>query len=517
VTDPPDRDPDDADRVDGMAIDAPGAEETNVLPWPLLLRRRVTERVEASDRYPWIVLVTVLAGLFSVGFTITILSNSVPRISSDLGSTQSTITWVITAPLLAFAVFGPAAGKFGDLYGQRRVYLLSLAGVAVFAALTAMAPNAAVLIACRALGAAIGAAEGPTSLAIINRTFSPSKRPQALGWWSMVAAGAPVIGVVAGGPVVEAFGWRWIFVAQVPLTLVTFLLASAILPDTRANRDTAFDWAGATSLGVAALALLLAINQGPQAGWTSALVIGGITMSVAMFVAFIAIERHVVHPLLPLGYLRRPNFAFPMLTQLFGNFAYMGGFILTPLFLQNEFHYGESHTGLLLIARPLTFAVAGPVSGYLTLRIGERTAAILGAASLIASMLALARVGPGDPDLLIIGSLALSGLGMGAASPAMAAAVANSVDEADLGIAGATQQMVAQIGVVLGIQVMQTVHVAREATVGGVASFHEAYLVGAASAALGLGAALFVRRTSYKREESAPKGAPSTEPVIAIQ
>lgn len=487
-----------------MAIEAPGAEETSVLPWPLLLRRRVAERVEASERYPWIVLVTVLAGLFSVGFTITILSNSVPRIANDLNSTQSTITWVITAPLLAFAVFGPAAGKFGDLYGQRRVYLLSLAGVGIFAALTAIAPNAAVLIGCRALGAAIGAAEGPTSLAIINRSFPPSKRSQALGWWSMVAAGAPVIGVVAGGPVVEAFGWRWIFAAQVPLTLVTLVLAWAVLPDARSDRVTSFDWAGATTLGVSALALLLAINQGPQSGWSSALVLGGIALSLIALVAFLVIERHVAHPLLPLGYLRRPNFAFPMLTQLFGNFAYMGGFILTPLFLQNEFHYGESHTGLLLIARPLTFAIAGPVSGYLTLRIGERTAAVLGAASLVASMLALARVAPGDPDLLIIGSLALSGLGMGAASPAMAAAVANSVDEADLGIAGATQQMVAQIGVVLGIQVMQTVHVAREATVGGVASFHEAYLVGAASAALGLVAALFVKRTSYKREEGAP-------------
>lgn len=493
--------------LDEVSIEAPGADEVQIVPWPLLLRRRLSERVESSGRYPWIVLVTVLAGLFSVGFTITILSNSVPRIAQDLGSTQSAITWVITAPLLAFAVFGPAAGKLGDLYGQRRIYLLSLAGVAVFAALTAMAPSAPVLIACRALGAAIGAAEGPASLAIINRTFPRSKRPQALGWWSMVAAGAPVIGVVAGGPVVEAFGWRWIFVAQVPLTLATLVLAFIVLPDARTHRETSFDFAGAISLGVGALAMLLAINQGPERGWASPVVVGGVLLSLAAFAVFVAVERRVRHPLLPLAYVRRRNFTFPMLTQLFGNFAYMGGFIITPLFLQNEFHYGESHTGLLLIARPLTFAIAGPVSGYLTLRIGERTAAVLGATSLIASMLALAHVAPGDPDLLIIGSLTLSGLGMGAAAPAMAAAVANSVDEADLGIAGATQQMVAQIGVVLGIQVMQTVHVAREGVVGGVASFHDAYIVGAVAAGLGLACALFVRRTSYRREEGAPQGA----------
>ena len=109
--------------------------EVQVVPWPLLLKHKVTERVEAHPRYPWIVLATALFGLFSVGFTITILSNSIPRIARDLHSDESTLTWVVTAPLLAFAVFGPAAGKLADLRGQRRVYLYSLSGVCVFAGL----------------------------------------------------------------------------------------------------------------------------------------------------------------------------------------------------------------------------------------------------------------------------------------------------------------------------------------------------------------------------------------------
>jgi EmrB/QacA subfamily drug resistance transporter len=493
--------------LDQLAVEAPGADELQVVPWPLLLRARLTERVAASARYPTIVLATCLWGLFSVGFTITILSNSVPRIAADLHSTESTITWVITAPLLTFAVFGPAAGKLGDLRGHRRVYLASLGGVCVFAALTAMAPNAPTLIACRALGAAIGAAEGPASLAIINRTFTGDQRPKALGWWSMVGAGAPVVGVVAGGPVVEAFGWRWIFIAQVPLTLVTLLLASTVLPDVHGDRESSFDLAGASVLGIGSLALLLAINQAPGSGWTSAPVVAGVALSAAMVVMFFRIERRVTHPLLPLRYVRRRNFAFPLGTQLFMNFAYMGGFIVTPLFLQDEFHYSESHTGLLLIARPLTFAVAGPLAGYLTLKAGERFAAVLGAVSLVASMLALARLLPGDTDLVIIGSLALSGLGMGAASPAMVAAIANAVDDDDLGIAGATSQMMSQIGVVLGIQVLQAVHEARLDAVGGVGSFHDAYLVGGVFAALGLVCALFVQRTRYERDEGAPQGA----------
>src|SRR3954453_19435156 len=279
------------------------AGEVQVVPWPLLLKHKVTERVEAHPKYPWIVLATALFGLFSVGFTITILSNSIPRIAHDLHSDESTLTWVVTAPLLAFAVFGPAAGKLADLRGQRRVYLYSLSGVCVMAGLTALAPNAGLLIAFRAAGAAIGAAEGPASLAIINRTFSSNRRAQALGWWSMVGAGAPVIGVVVGGPVVQAFGWRWIFVAQVPLTLATLLLAAAVLPEVPADRSSRFDIPGATTLGVGALSLLLAINRGPVAGWTSPFVIGGFLLTLVMGLTFFAIERHASHPLLPLAYL----------------------------------------------------------------------------------------------------------------------------------------------------------------------------------------------------------------------
>lgn len=495
--------PDRGERARDLASEAPGADEVAVVPWPLLLRRRVVERVEASDRYPWFVLATVLFGLFAVGFTITILSNSIPRIAGDLHSDVSTLTWVLTGPLLAFAVVGPSAGKLGDIHGQRRIYLVSLVAVAVFAALTAVAPSAGWLIGFRVLGAATGAATGPASLAIINRLFPSHQRSQAMGWWSMVGAGGPVVGVVAGGPIVEAFGWRWIFAAQVPLTIATLLLAAAILPSDRrtwgpGEQRPGFDIAGALTLGIAGTTLLLAVNRGPLWGWTHPAVVAGFVVAPLAAAAFVLVERRARFPLLPLAYVRRRNFAFPILTQFCTNFAYMGGFVITPLLLQEEFGYGETRTGGLLIARPLVFAIAGPIAGYLTLRTGERAAGVFGAASIAASMVALAAVAPGDGDLVVIGALALSGLGMGTASPAMAATIANAVAEDDLGVAGATQQMVNQVGVVIGIQVMQTVQAARAGTVGSVPAYGEAYLVGGVMALVGILLAAFVRSTDHE-------------------
>src|SRR3546814_6906586 len=148
-----------------------------------------------SPRYPWLVLTTVLLGLLSVGFTITILSVSIPRIPDALASNESTLTWLVTGPLLACAVFGPSAGKLGDLKCHRRVYAWSMAAVIVFAGLTAVAWDAPSLLAFRILGAATGAAVGPASLALINRLFPKERRAQAMGYWSMVGAGGPVVGV----------------------------------------------------------------------------------------------------------------------------------------------------------------------------------------------------------------------------------------------------------------------------------------------------------------------------------
>jgi EmrB/QacA subfamily drug resistance transporter len=504
--------PTDDERGGELSIDAPGADEVGVVPWPLLLRERVAEKMAGSPRYPWIVLAVALFGLFSVGFTITILSVSIPRIAAELDSDTSTVTWVVTGPLLAFAVVGPAMGKLGDLYGHRRVYGISMACVSVFAALTAAAWSAGALIAFRTLGAATGAAVGPASIAIINRLFPRERRVQAMGYWSMVGAGGPVVGVVAGGPIVETFGWRWIFIAQVPLTFAGLLLALLVLPETDRRPSTRFDYAGAGVLAIGATSLLFSINRGPSFGWSDPAIVTGFLIAPIAFVLFVVVERRVAHPLLPLAYVRRRNFSFAIATQGFTNFAYMGGFVITPLFLESVFDYPETRVGGLMVARPLAFAVSGPLAGYVAVRVGERSSAVVGAAFVVASMIALSTVAPGSSDLVIIGSLALSGIGLGCSSPALAASIANAVDERDLGIAGAFQQMTTQLGVVLGIQLMQTVSVVRQEAAGEVGAYSEAYLLAAAVAALGVVCALFVQSSARRGGvgAEAPVGAPTS-------
>ena len=497
-----------------LVVEAPGADEIGSVPWPLLLRHRVQGRLERHERGPWIVLATALFGLLAVSSTITILAVSIPTIAEDLDASETTLTWLITGPVLAFSVLGPSVGKLGDLWGYRRIYLVGLGGAAFFAALTAVAWDVGSLIAFRVLAAGIGAATGPASMAMINRSFPPERRVQALGYWSLVMAGGPVLGVVIGGPLVEAFSWRMIFVGQVPLMLAALGLAAAVLPDTdRSEQRQRFDVAGSVVLAVGVTALLFAINRGPEAGWTSGPVLASFAVAPLFLALFVRVERRASDPLIPLEYFRRRNFAFPIGVQVFLNAAYMGGFILTPLLLQNVLGYGETRAGLVSIARPLAFAIAGPLFGYVTVRIGERTSTMAGSVFVGASMVGLAAVGTSTSAAFIMVALALSGVGAGAALPATAATIANSVDERDLGVVGAAQQMMTEVGLLAGIQVMQTVQVSRAEVVGELASYGDAYLVGALACVASLGCAAFVRSTPRGDASRSPGSGVGADPT----
>jgi predicted MFS family arabinose efflux permease len=201
---------------------------------------------------------------------------------------------------------------------------------------------------------------------------------------------------------------------------------------------------------------------------------------------FVRVERRASHPLLPLRYIGRPGFSFAIGTQALLNAAYMGSFILTPLLLQNVLGYSETKTGLVSIARPLAFSFAGPAAGLVVARLGSRRAATVGSVAVVAAMAWMATLGAGSAVVVIMGALALAGVGMGLAMPPLAASVTVSVDEADLGIAGAAQQMMIQVGVVFGIQVMQAVQQARIHADGVGPSYHAGYLAGMALATAGM-------------------------------
>lgn len=477
-----------------IGIEQVGVEEVSIIPWMMMTPRRLARRVGINKQ--WATMLVVLAGLFSTSVTITIIVVSLDTIATDLDSSVSALNWSITGPMLAFGVVGPAFGKLGDLYGHKRVYVWGLGLAGFFAICTAFAWDASSMLTFRILSAVAGSATGPAAMAYVNRLFEPHERVRPLSLWSFVTAGAPVLGVVIGAPLIETVGWRTIFIGQAPLSLFGAALAWRLLPQTARVTNVKFDVAGSATLGLGATLVLLAVNRGTAWGWTSWPILVAAAVGVVSLAAFVRIEARARAPLMPLVWWRTRNIALPIASQALANFAYMGGFIIVPQLL-GDVGLTPSQIGWLIIARPLAFSVAAPSFSSVTMRVGERVSGVLGAGCVAVSMLLLASVGDASGNLLIIAGLAMSGIGLGIASPALTALVANAVEETDLGVAAAMQQLMSQMGAVVGTTVMISIHESMRAD-GNVASYGHALTVGALSATAAMVVAWFVRSTDRR-------------------
>lgn len=441
---------------DTIAIEQGGVDEVSVVPWTMMFPRKVARKMGITRK--WATLFVVLAGLMATSSTITVLVVSLQTIATDLGSSVTVLNWSITGPMLAFGVVGPAYGKIGDLYGHKKVYVYGLVFSGIFAAATVFAWNAPSMVFFRLMSAVAGSATGPAAMAYINRLFEPHERVRPMGLWSFVTAGAPVLGVVMGGPLVDSIGWRMIFIIQAPILLGAALLAWNLLPQTKRELNVKFDVWGSVTLGFGATLFLLAINRGHSWGWSSPAIIGTLVASVIAFYAFVRVEQAAEAPLLPLSWLKQGNLILPMIIQMLLNFAYMGGFIVVPQMLENGLGMTAAHIGLLVISRPLLFSITAPLGSFFTMRFGEKASAAIGSILMASSMISLSTIRGGAGDLIVIIGLGASGIGFGIAGPALGALVSNSAPEDAIGVAGAMQQLLGQMGAVLGSTVMISVH-----------------------------------------------------------
>jgi MFS family permease len=497
-----------------------GAEGGIVVPWPILFRHRVHRRLSRSDRYQWWVLWTVLAGLLSVNITFTVFVVALPQVAHQLHTSVSTLTWTSTGPLLAFGVAAPVLGKLGDLRGYRRLYLWGLSGAAVSVVLTASAPTAGVLIAARLFDGVQGAATGAASMALVLQAFSHEDRVKAMGWWALVGAGGPVLGVTIGAPVIQYFGWRALFWGELPLMAIAAVLAIVVLPardrttgevgsgvgagdaapgaesgDAGPGPWSQLDWTGSWTLALSVTAGLLALNEAPSWGFTAPATVAFFAVGLGAGIVFVIHERRAPHPLIPLRYFRMRNFVFPLGARAFVNFSYMGGFFLFPILMEGIYGYSETRAGLVSTARPLLFSLIAPVAGYAAVKVGERSLVMAGALALTVSMLVFTQLGSHPSLVVIIVALALSGVGNGLSTPSTVSSASNEVAPDELGVMSAAQQLITQIGIVAGIQVMVTVQASAHGGVGSLASFHRAYAVGAIAAVLAGVCGFFVRNT----------------------
>jgi MFS family permease len=450
-------------------------------------------RLEASPGHRSWVLWTCLAGCFATTFTVTILGVSLRTIAQDLGSDVSTVAWVMTAPMLAQAVSAPLLGKLGDLHGHRRVYLIGFAAATVAAIATAYAWDATSLIGLRTIGQLAGTATMPASMAILFRVYEGRERVKAMGWMSVVIAGAPVMGLAVGGVLIEWIGWRPIFLIQGVLSAVACAIALFVLSETPRRPQISLDVPGALVFALAAFALTFAVNRLPGWGPADPRVLGAMIATPFLLAGFVRIERRAANPLLPLEVLARRNFSLPLVIGFCLQFAYMGGFVISPLIMMGLFGLGQATTSLWTIARPISLSAASPVGGQLGSRYGERSMIVAGSALVFLAMGSFALGAALEALAPIVGGLVLAGLGMGLAQPSLTTMVASDVAREDHGIAVSSMSTATGIGAVAGVSILTALC----ADVGTATSYRDGYLLGALVAAVAIVAGFALRNVDH--------------------
>ncbi len=440
-------------------------------------RRAWIERLDASGRYPGWVLFAVLAGMFSTSFPFTILAVSLGPIAEEFGARETTLAWVVTAPMLLSAIAFPLVGKLGDLHGHRRVFLWGFAGATVVAALTALAWDPYSLIGMRTVAAVLGGATQPTAMALLFAVFPAGRRVRAMGWWSMTTAGAPALGLILGGPLVDLLGWRIVFLLQAGMSAAALAIAFAVLRETRPRR-VRFDVLGALALAVGVGGFMVALGSVRELGIASPWIPAAAALGALGIVAFVRIEGRVRDPLLPLALFRDRSFSATLVTNAFNSAAYMGAFVLAPLLLYESFDFSITKASLLMVLRTASLTLASPIGGALGERFGERSASVLGGAVMSVALGGIAW-GAYESNLLVFGiGLVGQGVGHGLSQPSITSAIAHSVAESDLGVASAANRLAGQGGASFGIALLTIVY-------GGVAepdTFGLAFALGAALA-----------------------------------
>jgi EmrB/QacA subfamily drug resistance transporter len=417
----------------------------------------LTSLREASVPHRYRVLVIVSVATLVASLDLFIVNIAFPSIKHDFsGTSDATLSWVLSAYAIVMAALLVPAGRLADLLGRKRWFIGGLLTFVGASALCAAAPGPGWLIAARILQAAGGAILMPTSLAILLVEFQPQQRALAVAVWSATGAVAAAAGPPIGGLLVQA-SWRWVFLVNLPIGLVTALFAARLLRESRDPDGKRFpDLAGAVLLVIASSALMLAIVQGQSWGWTSARVLGLLVGSALVTAAFLYQSVRHAAPVLELGLFRSRAFsAANIASTLF--FAAFGAMLLSNvLFLTRVWHEHILTAGLQISPGPITAAAFAVPGSILSGRYGQRAIASIGAL-LFASggVWWLTHVGL-EPQYAteVLPGMLLGGAGVGFVIPTLASAVAASLPPARFATGSAIYGMTRQFGIALGIAVL---------------------------------------------------------------
>jgi EmrB/QacA subfamily drug resistance transporter len=400
----------------------------------------------------WWTLGAVCVATFMLLLDITVVNTALPAIQSDLGGSFTDLQWIIDAYALSLAALVLTAGSLADRLGRRRVFAVGLAIFSVASLLCALAPDPTFLNLARGLQGVGGAVMFAVSLALVAQEFpSGPERGMAMGIYGGTIGIAVAVGPLLGGLLTDGLGWQSVFLINVPIGLAAIAVTYWKLAESRDPNATRIDWGGLVTFSTALFLLVLALVRGNEEGWGSALIVSLLGAAGVLLAAFVAIERRVSEPMLPLSLFRRRAFTGVQLAAFAVSGSMFALFLYLTLYLQSFLGLSPVEAGVRYLPITVASFIVAPLAGIALARVQAR---YLLSAGLALVGLGLALMGGLDLDsewTALLAGFLISGIGVGLVNPVIADVALSVVPSDRSGMAAGINDTFRQVGIAVGI------------------------------------------------------------------
>lgn len=411
----------------------------------------------------WLTLLVLCLSLMVIGLDNTILNVALPTLAKPtvlggLGASGSELQWIVDSYTLVFAGLLLTAGSLGDRFGRYKGLTIGLTIFGTGSALSALASSANMLIVTRALMGIGGAFIMPATLSVLTNVFTePRERAKAIGIWAGVSAIGIGLGPVAGGTLLTHFWWGSVFLVNVPVVIGALILGYFLIPESRDPAAPRLDPLGSL-LSIAGLgALLWAIIEGPGKGWTSAPVLGGFVLGVALLGAFLYWELHYESPMLDIRVFENPRFSAASGAITLTFLCLFGTIFLLTQYLQAVLGFSTVKAGAVLIPQAMVMMVAAPMSTRWVHRFGNKAVVATGMTIVALSLISITTLGPSSSTLHVIVVTVVLGLGMANIMAPATESIMGSLPKEKAGVGSAVNDTTRQVGGAVGVALLGSI------------------------------------------------------------
>ncbi len=404
----------------------------------------------------WTFAITATA-LFMVSLDNLVVTMALPVIRRDLGASLSDLEWTVNAYTLTFAALLLMGAALGDRFGRRRMFTIGVGIFTLGSAAAALAPSSSWLIAARAAQGLGGAISMPLTLTILSAAVSAEKRPLALGAWGGIGGLAVAVGPVVGGAITQGVSWHWIFWVNVPIGIMTLILAQLRLPETK-GPDRSLDLPGVALASIGLVGIVWGVTHGNGRGWTDGEILAAIGVGFAFVAAFVAWESRVRLPMLPLHLFRRRASVVANGVSFLMSFGMFGSIFLLSQFFQIVQGLNPLDSGIRILPWTAAPVVVAPIAGWASGRIGARPILVSGMTLMAIGLGWIAAItSPTVQYASLVPAFVVAGAGMGLFFAPIANVVLSAVPREDEGKASGANNTLRELGGVFGIAVLGAV------------------------------------------------------------